>query len=115
MEKLFSNISEKGISVYFALLIMVILLSAALGLSTILYKQIRMTKGIGDSVIAFYAADTGMERALKEEIEVSGTLENGASYQVQKISPGGDCIASYYCLKSVGRFNETRRAIETSR
>lgn len=58
---------QKGVSLYLALVIMGILLALALGISTILVGQIKITKGMGDSVIAFYAADTGIERELFEK------------------------------------------------
>lgn len=58
---------EKGISIFLSLLILTVLLSLALGLSTILVGQIRMIKRMGDSVISFFAADTGIERILYED------------------------------------------------
>lgn len=59
--------SEKGASLYFAMVILSILLAIALGLSAILIGQTRMITGMGDSVVAFYAADTGIERVLYED------------------------------------------------
>jgi hypothetical protein len=58
---------EKGISVFFSVMILTVLLSVALGISTILVGQVRMIKGIGDSVIAFFTADTGVERIMYED------------------------------------------------
>jgi Tfp pilus assembly protein PilX len=106
---------QKGVSLYLALLIMAVILSIGLGVSAILLGQIKVIRGMGDSVVAFYAADTGIERALREGRGVSGVLENGARYEVRFLSPGPDCPALYYCLKSVGIFRETRRAIEIIR
>jgi len=56
--------SKKGISLYFAVVITAILLAIVLGLTTILVGQMKMLKGMGDSVIAFFTADTGMEKIL---------------------------------------------------
>jgi len=111
---MFKN-SQKGVSLYLALMIMTLILAISLGISTILVSQIKMIRGMGDSIMAFYAADTGIERALFEGQAVSGNLENGASYNVQILLPGPDCSAQNYCLKSVGVFKETRRAIEIIR
>jgi len=58
---------QKGVSLYFSIIILSILLAIVLGLGTILIGQTRMIKGMGDSVTAFYGADTGIERILYED------------------------------------------------
>jgi len=58
--------TQKGVAIYLAIVVMFVLLSIGVGLSTILVGQIRTIAGIGDSVVAFYAADTGIERELRE-------------------------------------------------
>lgn len=122
------KITKRGVSLYLSIMIMGILLAIALGVSTILFGQIRMIKGMGDSVMAFYAADTGIERALYDgafpQANYSGSLDS-SSYKVSVYQPSGgeaegipedpDCTASYFCIKSVGKFNEVRRAIEVER
>ncbi len=107
--------NQKGVAIYFTVLIMVIVLAMALGLTMILFSQIRMISGIGDSVVAFYAADSGMEEALYRENGVSGALGNGASFTVLKISAGPGCAGYDYCLRSFGGFKNIRRAIEIVR
>ena len=87
---------------------------------------------MGDSVVALYAADTGIERVLYDVINqrvdpnnsYSSILSNGASYQVDVSccgagpncvftvggvacpvgAPNADCTAVYYCVKSRGYF-----------
>lgn len=108
--------SKKGVVLLLSVLILAILLAIALGVSTILVSQFRMLQNMEYSVQAFFAADTGIERALFEEQSLSGALPNGASYQVQFFVPGtGDCEGENYCLKSVGVFRGTRRALEITR
>lgn len=107
--------TNRGMSLFLAVIIMSMLLAIALGISTILLSQIKMVRGIGDSVVAFFAADTGIENALYVQGSVSATLDNGASYSVSLAPPGPGCPASYYCLKSVGVFKGTKRAIEITR
>lgn len=107
--------SQKGISLFLSVLILTILLTLALGLSTILVSQTRILRGMGDSVQAFFAADSGIERALFEGGSVSGTFKNGAKYETQFLSRGPNCAGSYYCLKSKGIFRQTQRAIEITR
>jgi len=122
---------EKGVSLYLALMITAVLLAIGLGISTIIISQMKMIRGMEYSVIALHAADTGIERALyglyKEgatfPFAYSGCIDlNGnafcdpeePTYSVDGIAPGPNCTASNYCLKSVGTYKETRRAIEAN-
>jgi len=124
--------SQKGISLYLALMTMTLLLAMAFGLSAILFGQIKITREIGNSVVSFYAADTGIEWLLYKDKECrelapdcdlaickedcTGLLDRTfpektlgeASYLVTT-SNGGTT------LKSLGEYKETRRAIEVSR
>ena len=108
---------KKGISLVFVILIVAIVLGISLGVSTILITQIEILRSIGHSVIAFYAADTGIEQVLlgTPPSDISETpLGNGASYTVDVTTGGsGDCDASLnYCIKSVGKYEAAKRAIE---
>ena len=114
--------SQKGISVYIVFMIMTILLVIALGMNTLLISQIKMLRGMGDSVVAFYAADTGIDRALYEISQgaetgeqFEQTLENSSKYIVKIIAPGDDCLAENYCIISKGFYEETKRAIQITR
>ncbi len=111
---------ESGISLLLAILILALILGVALGLNTILLQQIRMTREMGNSVVALYAADTGIEEALMVRDNPSSSctqdsqcLLGGATYYLS-ISPTSppDCVALDYCIKSVGIFKGTRRGIE---
>ena len=121
-----SSQTQKGISIYLSLMIMTVLLAIALGVSTILISQQKSIKGMGNSVIAFYAADSGIEKMLydafrgvdiaancPESNPCQATLENGATYSII-VLPNTDpkCSGSYYCIKSVGEYKETKRALE---
>ncbi|MDP3991096.1 MAG: hypothetical protein Q8P63_02260 [Candidatus Nealsonbacteria bacterium] len=110
--------NQKGISLYISFMIMAILLSVALGLNTIFIGQTKTIRGIGNSVIALSAADAGIERILLDRNNPSDIPEtelssNGATYQVF-VTLGGtiNCPATHYCVKSVGSYQGTRRAIE---
>ena len=122
---------DKGVILFLALIVMSIVLAVALGLSSILVSQIRMSSEMRDSIKAFYAADTGVERALFDKANPSdnynGTLDNGAEYNVTVVcSPSylscppplvmdGDCSGSYFCYKSIGIYKGIKRAIEIER
>lgn len=111
------NKNEQGISLFFTLIIMSVLLSISLGVSAIFWQQVQILKDTGNSVIAFYAADTGIERALREGTSTADTLSNSASYNALKIMKGEpDCLSAIeYCIKSVGVYKGTRRAIQITR
>lgn len=132
--------SQKGVSLYITVVILSVILAVVLGLSTILVAQIKMVRGIGYSVVAIYAADTGVEQALagiySENYESSyeGSLlddqADQASYTTEvaccaicgddcKIKDtNGDsildpnCTATKYCIRSTGKYKNTSRAIE---
>ena len=106
---------QKGVSLYLALIIMFILLAIGLGISLIIVSQMKMIRGMGDSVVAFYAGDTGIEHSLyKTRIEgdLTGEIDppeqvGDAYYKVTKVT--GEDI-----WQSVGTFQGVKRAIEIS-
>ena len=128
---------ERGEALYLALMVMGVLLALALGISAILLSQTKVIKEMGNSVIAFYAANTGIERVLyidrsicssyeliadrvnclKNEVSniPSGDLklDNGAQYELVVDAGGeGTCPSGKtYCVKSSGIYKETKRAI----
>ena len=129
--------NQKGVVLYLAIVIMAVLLAIGLGLSSILIGQIRTFRGLGDSVVAIYAADTGIEKALYEEnkgtpIPIGGSLScppcyidlNGdgrqdttdPTYTVQAVGPNfGTCPATATkCFNSTGIYKGVRRKIEAS-
>lgn len=55
---------EKGIALLITFLIMGIGISIVLGVSAISLSEIKMMRGMGDSVKAFYAADSGIEKTI---------------------------------------------------
>ena len=59
------KIYQKGITLYLTIVILAIILSIVLGLSSIVVNQTKITSGMGNSVISFYAAETGAERVLQ--------------------------------------------------
>jgi len=128
---------EKGVSIFLAVVIMSIILSIVLGLTVILVGQIKAMKDIESSVVAFYGADTGIEQMLDER-DIVGNADGSESilpvfmdidigkqvkYEVWRVTPGlpgyeewcpipGPMDPSYsHCIKSVGTYQGTRRAI----
>ncbi len=101
-------------------MIMAIILSIVLGVTTILLGQLKVIKGIENSVIAFYAAESGIEKVLISRLNPIGlngfseTLSNGASYNIEVKASGGGCSASNYCIKSKGFYRNAQRTIQVT-
>ena len=60
--------SQKGISLFLTIIVLSVVLGIVLGLSTILVGQMKTLQTMGDSVIAFYAADAGVEEVLRDVV-----------------------------------------------
>lgn len=140
------NNLQRGVSLYITVIILTIILSSVLGLSAILIAQIKMVRSVSYSVTALFAADTGIEIALKAVYEDPNTIQflppsgdldpnNGSppGYELKVVccQPGtpkclflaGECSglglledptcqAKHYCIRSVGDYKDTKRAIE---
>jgi len=106
--------------------VLAVLTGVVLTLVSVAVSQLRVVVSIGKSIDAFYAADTGIERVLSYrntgfEPSYSGYLDlndNGVPdanqdsfYEVTVIASGGSCLANYFCIKSIGRFQNIKRAI----
>lgn len=116
---------ESGLSLYLSIIIMSIILSIVFGISSILLVQLSTIKGMENSVIAFYAADTGIEHVLVDRInpivfdacttEATACSLGDARYYVKVLTQSqADCNAATFCIKSVGIYKDSRRAIEVT-
>ncbi len=124
------NNSEKGLALYLTFIVLVVVLASVLGVAAIFLRQMAMIERLEDSVIAFLAADTGIERGLDVcvdhtcpdfdgflDLNNNGVLDGADSrYDVKVIAPGVDgCAADNFCIRSIGTFKKVRRAIEVRR
>ena len=111
---------QRGVSLYIAIVITVIILAIVSGVTTILLGQLRTARGIEHSVIAFYAAEAGIEKVLMIRINPiayhgsSETLSNGASYSLEVRASGGGCSAANFCIKSKGTYRDAQRTIQVT-
>ena len=115
-------------------MIMALLSGIGFGMSALLLSQLDTLRGIGYSVLAFYATDAGIDRVLyidqkdcaDEPDRIScldaavtalgtQTLSNTAQYTLDIESPGGVCPTPTYCAKSVGTYQQARRAVRVGR
>ena len=112
-------INQKGIAILYVIFLVSVLLAISFGISEILISQVKMLGDIGYSVVALYAADSGIENALIDrqspDPTYDGSLSADITYEVS-VTEGGaseDCtIDFYYCIKSIGSYKDIKRAIE---
>ncbi len=108
----------KGASLFLAMLILAAVLAIAFGISSLLLREIKLSKDVVSSLKAYYAAEAGIERKLYEirknnnfndiAFPCSVELSNGSSYGVDVTTGNPTRIKAYGCYKN------TRRAVEIS-
>jgi len=131
------NKKEKGISLYLIIVSLLIVLSLTVSLASLILIRFRTVRNLANSVVAFYAADSGVEKELYDintssaQGEMEGWLsawqDVSASYSVETscrlgytkcndfcfTCQGSDtCTAPRYCIQSQGGFQKAKRAIE---
>lgn len=82
------NNSQKGVSLIITFFITIIILFVVLAISAILYSEIKIIRNIGNSVVAFYAADSGVEKVLYYDRQ---ELPAGAERGICNICSVGVC------------------------
>ncbi len=102
----------RGVSLYLTLVILSVLTVALLALVNLSVSQIRIISTAGNSVAAFFAADTGIEYSLyrvrkEDNLESFSGVLGESSYDVV-IS----ITSATTTIQSIGGFRNTRRAIE---
>ena len=94
IQNFMSNFSQKGVILFLTIAMLTIILALVLGLGAILIGQVKTVRGMWYSVVALYAADTGIEEVLKVIIKDSSPpddiyppklLGNDASYKVEVV------------------------------
>ncbi|MBI3631496.1 MAG: pilus assembly PilX N-terminal domain-containing protein [Candidatus Staskawiczbacteria bacterium] len=97
------KIQEKGISLIIVFFILTIMLAIVLSIGVLLYSQVKVIRNIGNSVVAFYAADSGVEKVLyydRKQIPTDGArglcnIGNVCSSCIPGTNGGpGDCVES---------------------
>lgn len=108
---------QKGVAIYLTISIIAVLSSALLALISLVVSQIEIVLTVGDSVVAFYAADTGIERILYDLYKKGWRPSLGEKPYYQITLDG-----AYYTVEvsdnspstiySTGTFKNTERKIE---
>lgn len=85
---------KRGIVLVLTLIIMAVLVSVAVGFGTLVISDIRQAKAVDDSMAAYFAAETGIERSLfllrKQDgisglaglASTTGALDNSSSWDI---------------------------------
>lgn len=110
------NNNQKGVSVYMTIIILSVLLSVSLGLTSVIVGGAKVASSLSNSVKAFHAADTGIEKALynirilSQCSNFNGTLAPNYTYDVE--ITGANCLETGTSIKSIGTYNTTNRKVE---
>ncbi|MDD5750162.1 MAG: hypothetical protein PHU56_00725 [Candidatus Pacebacteria bacterium] len=114
IEKIKKTGKERGAALYLTMMILAVVSASFFTLTGVLVSQIKITGNLSNSVMAFAAADAGIEDALykirRQDYSsgtFSGTLSNGGSYTVTVVLQGSLTVA-----RSVGVYQNSRRALE---
>jgi len=67
------NNKQKGVSLIMTFFIMLIILTVVISISILLYSGIKVIRNMGNSVVSFYAADSGIEKVLYYDMQVVPT------------------------------------------
>ncbi len=86
------NLNKKGTVLLLALLVMAGVVTVSLGTANLIISEVKQSLQLDQAIIAFYAADSGVERGLyqsrKQNFDVTlfnqitSTFDNNASYQL---------------------------------
>jgi hypothetical protein len=86
---------EKGVSLIITFFIMMIVLAIVLSISVLLYSGIKVIRNMGNSVISYYAAESGVEKVLYYDRQVLSILStDGLCTLDSDCSPGQICSDS---------------------
>ena len=118
--------SQRGATaIYIALLVALLMLSAALVLTSVLTRQVRLTQNVVSSERAFYAANSGVEEALYQLVQQTLAGEQGNVSIADGEIEYEDATATYSveartniegpsaqaCISSLGEYQGDQRRI----
>ena len=124
--------TNKGVVLILTILISVGILAIALGVTSLMVGEIRITREIPWALKAYYAAEVGIERSLYYNRKGTGAVDIGSPpnctgggaicldagntvcYSVDVIAAGPNCTADSYCIKSYGCYKRIKRSVEVS-
>jgi len=112
-KKFKQNPTEKGIALLLTVVILSIVTLVAILIANIVIVQLKLSKDIGDSQVAIYAADSGIEWQLyqikKGVLVASPIMSNGATVVTTVTG-----TAPNFTIKSLGSYQSVKRQFEVS-
>ncbi|MEK7627694.1 MAG: hypothetical protein AAB397_03880 [Patescibacteria group bacterium] len=120
------NRREKGaVGLLLSFIILSIIFIISVGMATVRLVEIQLAYDVFESVVAYQAADSGIEYALNElQIDLTGSAIGAIvgvfcdNYDKVAVGDGFYCLDLTYAgldvasVKSIGMFKDTRRAVE---
>lgn len=112
------NKNRKGASLFLTMLIMSAILAIAMGISKLSLGEIKISRELPRSFVAYYAAETGIEEGLYMDLIttsppgsysqiIHGYLSEGITYDVEFSG-----VSPTRTIKSKGLYKTTNRAVE---
>ena len=110
------NNNQKGSSLLLTVLIMAAIVSIAIGVSRLSLREIVLTRDVSKSLIAYYAAEAGIEAAIFYDRSVVGgdssftlsdCLNSDTCYEVEASG-----ISPNRTIRSRGTYQDIERAVE---
>jgi len=86
------NNPQKGVSLIITFFISIIILFIVLSISTLLYSEIKIIRNMGNSISAFYAAESGVEKVLYYDRKMKVGDTRGACNICNACPDCEDCI-----------------------
>lgn len=90
--------NQKGVSLIIVFFIMIIVLAVVLSISALLYSQVKVIRNIGNSVISYYAAESGVEKVLYYDRQVLPTNGESCGPDVECASPTYSFCSNGLCI-----------------
>ena len=98
--------NQEGVSLIITFFIMVIILSVVLSISVLLYNEVKVIRNIGNSIVSFYAADSGIEKVLFYDRQVlplsnygETAVKRGLCSMLSQNNPDGS-FSNQYCSEA---------------
>ena len=89
MQDLMKKKEEQGSAIFFAVITLSLLFAIGMGVATLFSGELRILRGVGDSVVALNAGDSGVENVLYLDIQncpASASVSEGGSFTSCSVS-----------------------------
>ena len=113
--------NQGAVSIILAISLLSMLLAIGMGISALMFQQMKLSKQTGQSVVAFYAADAGAEKCLyqvREQIGIGCDVPGGGIISEEINSELGISYKAEYdglvTVKAIGQFMATSRGLQLS-